>query len=285
MLTYFDAVKKLDGFDNSVSPHWLMIGAETEKSVILNNGNNFSVKIRNPAIAEIVNDVIESVTLQQRIITIKGKNKGTTFLDVFDGNALKTRLEVCVKNRREISVSFHYVVDKDGVGSRRVAAELKGIIDYINDKIFLPQANVSVRIGVINAPLKVDRVLGKYIRDTSEFPDISKTEHEVDYIMSFRDRAANINVFFVIDYESGRNPRKNKTAGVQYEKGIFIDDNINTVSSLATIENVLAHEIAHYLGVGGESHYYHLKNIDRLMYSKARGGLRILKVHANMMNR
>lgn len=285
MTPKFAAVKSLDGFDESVSPHWLMIGLNTEKSVMLTGGNQLAVKVRRADIAEITNDVVESATLQQRIITIKGKRKGTTFVDVFDGNIRKTTLEICIKSRREILVSFHYVHDNAGHGTVRNSSNLLQWLDTINNKVFLPQANVFVQLGIVNDPLKINRNLGDVVRDTSSYPNIPKSEHETDEILAHRDKAAQMNVFFVTNIEHGEDPKKNLIAGVQYEKGIFIDDNINTVSPLATIENVLAHEIGHYLGVGGESHFYKKANIKGLMYYKARGGLLIPKVHANMINR
>lgn len=281
----FEAVRKLDGFDDTVNPHWLMIGTECEKSVILNKGNSFSAKIRNPKIAEIVNDVIESVSLQQRIITIRGKNKGTTHLDVFDGNIRKAHLEVCVKNRREIRVSFHYVHDNAGNNTIRNASTLLPLLSFINNKVFLPQANVFVRLGTYNDPLRIERNLGEVVRDTSAFPDISKREHEVDLIMAKGDKTAHTNVFFVTNIEIDRDPKINATGGIKYDHGIFIDDNVNSKSPLGTIESTLVHELCHYLGVGGESHYRKLRNINGAMYYKARGGLFIGKVHANMINR
>lgn len=285
MIPKFAAVKTLDGYDDTASPNWLMIGLDTEKSVLLSGGNQLEVKVRRSEIAEITNDAVESATLQQRIITIKGKKKGTTFVDAFEGNIRKATLEICVKSKREITVSFHYVHDNAGHGTIRNSSNLHEWLDTINNKVFLPQANVFVRLGIINDPLRIERNLGTVIRDTSSYPNIPKREHETDEIMSHRDKTAQMNVFFVTNIEAGEDPKKNLIAGVQYDEGIFIDDNINTVSALATIENVLAHEIAHYLGVGGESHFYKAANIKGLMYYKARGGLFIPKVHANMINR
>lgn len=99
--------------------------------------------------------------------------------------------------------------------------------------------------------------------------------------MSYGDKAANINVFFVNKYEYDDTPDENDVTGRQYSKGIFIEDLL--VHPWATITSVLAHEIAHYLGVG-ESHYRKNRNIDGLMYFRARGGVRISKVHTNMIN-
>jgi len=283
MVPKFYAIKELDGFDSDVNPHWQMVGAGTEKSVMLIDGNDLTVKVRHREIAEIVGDSVQSSGVQRRLITIKGMRKGTTFLDVSDKGLVKTRLEIGVKNRREILVSFHFVYDNAGHHTIRNSSELSEWLAVVNDMIFLPQANIYVRQGVVNDPLTINRNLGDVVRDTSDYPNIPKREHEVDLIMSRGDKASNMNVFFVNEYEYDDTPNKSDVAGIAYGKGIFIEDNIK--HPLSRIPSVLAHEIAHYLGVGGASHYYKDRNIDGLMYYKARGGLRIAKVHANMMNR
>lgn len=135
MMPKFAATKELDGFDKIINPHWLMVGLNTEKSVFSNNGNQSTIKMRHSEIAEIIDDA-GSFTPQQRIITVRGKRKGTTFLDVFDGNVRKTALEICVKTRREVKVSFHYVFDKNDLGTKRIRADLEKVVDFINDKIF-----------------------------------------------------------------------------------------------------------------------------------------------------
>ena len=279
----FYPIKELDGFDSGVNPQWQMVGVGNEKTVMLNDGNDLSVKVRHPAIAEIIGDVIQPSAIQRRLITVKGKQRGTTFLDVSDARSIRTHLEIGVKNRREIRVSFHFVYDNAGNHTKRTNSQLIEWLDIINNVIFLPQANVFVNRGIINDPLTINRNLGDVVRDTSEYPNIPKSEHEVDLIMSYGDKAANVNVFFVNKYEDDDTPDKNDVTGRQYAKGIFIEDLL--VHPWATITSVLAHEIVHYLGVGGASHYFKSENIDGLMYFRARGGMRISKVHANMINR
>lgn len=137
---------------------------------------------------------------RSRLLEIKGRMPGTTYLEVRGSHGPVTRLEVCVKIRRYVFVMFHYVEDTTGRRTRRKAGDEVTLLEQVN-KIMVPQANVEfVRYGA--KPLKVKSDLGNVVgADEKKSPSNSVFHIEWNAVVVNSDLNADLNVFFVWEFE------------------------------------------------------------------------------------
>ena len=258
------------GFDQSVTPEWLMVALGKEKSVWLTDGDGLTVTSLFPGIASVAveeNQNAPSMPSKRRLI-VKGNMPGRTFIDVKDKTRLIKRLEVSVKTPITLKISFHYVSDSAGHTTDRNPNDLTATIEVLNS-IFTPQTNINfvekarfflnlkkdLGIGV---NYNVDYVKGGYLKG-----------HEFDLVTSKRDNSAHINIFFVWQnefvsiYKKGQKPVTETGSALGYSVGGrdimiqnwdgLVDDNGDGILDNTPIwqnGRVLAHEVGHVLGIG-----------------------------------
>ncbi|MFZ1325612.1 MAG: peptidoglycan-binding protein [Candidatus Contendobacter sp.] len=266
----FEQKEPKNGFDGTVTPPWQMVPVNGSKTVILKNAANLTVVSRNPAIATI-EDIPKCFIHGGRELTIRGKIKGQTFIDVKNGAQILASLEVAVKNKKPLKVTFNFVEDKVGNKTKRSISDVDTWVKGANDILF-KQANVEV-IKQSARNVKINQDLGSVVRFSSHLPGVAAKEHEWDVVVAKRDNAADFNVFLVWEYEQDTTPAvDNVEAGTSGGNCIF-EDNIGYLT-----HETLAHEIGHHLGVDHPA-----PGLDLLM-SPSRTDQRISKEHANIMN-
>ncbi|MFO1372587.1 MAG: peptidoglycan-binding domain-containing protein [Candidatus Competibacteraceae bacterium] len=267
----FEQKKPKDGFDGTVSPPWQMVPVNDDKTVILKNADGLSVISRNPAIAT-VEDVPKCFLHGGRELIIRGKMKGTTFIDVKNGAQILAMLEVAVKNKKTVRITFNFVEDKVGHKTTRSMGDVDTWVKNANTLLTL-QANVEViKQNVRN--VKIDQDLGPVVRYSKHLPGVNPKEHEWDVVVAKRDNTADLNVFFVWEYEQDATPEIDDSADAATAGGnCLFEDNITYQT-----HETLAHEIGHHLGVDHPA-----PGLDLLM-SPHRTDHRISKEHANIMN-
>ncbi|MCB1920027.1 MAG: peptidoglycan-binding protein [Candidatus Competibacteraceae bacterium] len=270
----FEEKTPKDGFDGAVNPPWQMVPMSGQKTVILKNAANLNVVSRNTGIAT-VEDVPKCFVHGGRELIIKGKTKGTTFIDVKDGAITVASLEIAVKTKKTIQASFHLVEDNAGHKTSRSASSVDGWVKTMND-IFLPQANIQVtKKRAIS--VKINKNLGAVVRFSKHLPGVPASEHEWDLVTAKGDASADFNVFFVWEYEQDINPNHDDTDAGTLGKNCIFEDHAGT-----NVGDTLAHELGHTLGVND---FYGAAEKPLLMYGITdQRGQKIPKAHANTMN-
>lgn len=157
------------GFDETVTPNWLMVGHGESTSMLLDFAAGKIIRSTNPRIVEVSDGGMEG---QSRVIWFEGKSPGPpTRVEVRDPNtnSLESVIEVSVKENRAIGISLNFVVD--GVGNKTVRGPGTApvLIDDLNN-IFDPQANVSFEL-LRAAPLEIKNVLGDVVREEPDIMD------------------------------------------------------------------------------------------------------------------
>lgn len=270
----FEEKKPKDGFDGAVNPPWQMVPMSGQKTVILKNADNLTVVSRNPGIATVEDDP-KCFVHGGRELIIKGKTKGTTFIDVKNGATTVASLEVAVKTKKTVQASFHLVEDNAGHKTSRTTSSIDGWVKTMND-IFLPQANIQVtKKRAIS--VKINKDLGAVVRFSSHLPGVPASEHEWDLVIAKGDASADFNVFFVWEYEQDINPNHDDTDAGTLGKNCIFEDHAGT-----NVGDTLAHELGHTLGVND---FYGATEKPLLMYGITdQRGQKIPKAHANTMN-
>ena len=269
----FEASKKHNGFDPNATPPWQMVPVNGHKVVRLMNANDLDVTSANPAIAT-VEEINKCFVHGGREFIIRGKLKGTTFIEVREGAKLWSRLEVAVKNYKPLKVSFHFVQDNAGHKTTRSPSDVDSWVKGANNILF-PQINVEVKKHNVRPNVKINKDLGSVVRYSKHLPGVPESEHEWDDVVAHRDNSADLNVFFVWEYEQDDKPNQDTSAEAGTSGGnCLFEDNIYKPTY-----DTLAHEIGHHLGV----HAHSAKGGDLLM-SPQRTDTRINKAHANKMN-
>lgn len=281
MRPQFEVDEEYYGFDKTAAPDWLMVPLNDEKHIFLKNADGMTVTSLNPRIADVkfIDPLIAVGAKGRRAFMIRGDMRGETFIEV--RNAKKTlmaRLEVAVKRERVVKVAFNFVEDAAGHKTARNPADVEAWMDTLN-ATYTPQVNVVIVKQSVQW-VKVNANLGQVVGVTKPYNPVAGAG-EWDAVVAKRDRNAEVNLFFVWEYEQDKTAFHDDAEGAEWNKNCLIED--NTLAEPSGI-NTIAHEIGHALGVPGESHYYKKQNEDGLMYY-ASSGYRIGKVHANMMNR
>ena len=277
----FEKYKNLDGFDDSINPHWQMVPLDGEKSVYLRNADGLTVQVVNPNIAQVseVSDYRAEQTDNRRLFTVKGLTYGTTFLEARKNNIVQTRLEVAVKKLKTVSLAFNFVADRKRSTDKSISY-VAGWMEALND-IYLPQTNIKfIEISANN--LSIDNDLGPEI----DFTDARGSNWEYDVIVKQADAGADINLFFVWKITDRWQPGEAFfPKGETWKSNCFIGDWLFISKEVDKI--VIAHEIGHALGIPGYQHLFHPKNRSRyMMYYRSKfAGREIMKIHANMVNK
>lgn len=263
-----------NGFDKDASPPWLMVAEDGSKTIELLNAQNMTVTSEDPSVAE-VREGLSQPGMAKRAITILGKKKGTTFVRVRGGGAVQASLEVCVKGKKTVKVAFNFVEDSAGHRTTRNISLVNTWVSRIN-AIYVPQTNIHVE-KVSSRAVKVARDLGAVVRYSSHISTAAASEHEWNVVVAKGDGSADFNFFYVWEYEQDATPGTDNTDAGALNGNCIFEDHAGT-----EVEETMAHELGHYLGVGD---FYTTASRTWLMhgYTDVRGR-KIPKAHANTMN-
>jgi hypothetical protein len=155
-------------------------------------------------------------------------------------------LRISVKEKKVIKVSFHFISDSSGTRTNRDPRIVDDIIRRLNE-IWTPQANVVFEKKLVDSPV-VAKDMGSVVRFSRQLegpPDnVPPSEHDWDDVVAKADPGANLNIYFVWEYEQDNTPNVDNT-----DAGTLGTDTVFEDSAGTDIGETLAHEAGHLLGI------------------------------------
>ncbi|MBI3680100.1 MAG: hypothetical protein HY235_06855 [Acidobacteria bacterium] len=281
----FVSAFRIQGFDRHAAPsRWQMVPTTGVRYVILRQGAGLTVSSRNTGIctveevrdADLPADDRQPFAVGDRFFRLRGKAHGSTFIDAKSGAAVTVSLEASVKNLKTVKVKFNFVRDNAAHKTIRVPADVNR---QFATACWMYREQLNVKLESLGTRwVDVAQNLGAVVRFSSHLAGVPAAEHEWGVVTALRDAAADLNVFFVWEYEQDLTPATDDTnAGTMGGNCIFEDD----IGAGIPMWRTLSHEIGHHLGV--DDHYDAAKKYE-LMYGRSDRGIHVPKGHADIMN-
>ena len=240
----FEEITPKHGFDNSVNPPWLVVPVHNPP-----DQNEVRVTVEPatacPLLFFCVEDASKAVPTPTsasgfpQTLVLSGIDKGHTALKVRSHSPTGTvcaTLNVCVRDKKTISVDFHFMSDSNGHGTTRLPAEADAFIAAMN-AIWTPQANVVFEKGTVDSPM-VAADLGSVVEWYPANP-----ANEWDDVVAHR-LGGPPDVYFVWEYEQDGTPATDNVDAAQLGGDILFEDAAGNETG-----ETLAHEMGHYLGI------------------------------------
>lgn len=247
----FVAGRALNGFDGRSEPPWQMVPANGNRIVQLLGGQDLTVTSLDPAVT--VTEIRPRAITKSRLFLLSGQPGLVGLKDrrivARDGSGqVKAQLLVDIVRDFSVKVTFHLVQDEHG-GSVRSAADVAASLETAN-RILFGHANIHLHAHDIS---HVDHIFGKAVNYIEAREKKEDDADEWDYLDTYRDPTADINVFFVNNILTYKEEAQNKklvaygvTSGTS--PTILIRDPTKYRRAFAAGE-VLAHEVGHALGL------------------------------------
>ncbi len=278
----FEKAYSMKGFDSHRINRWQMVPLNDTRYIILRDGAGLIVSSTDPAkllVTEITRATLPVSGLQpirsgDRFLKLEGKNHGAVEVQAKNaaGIVVKT-LEVDVKRKKTVNISFNFVRDNAGHRTLRNTSQASTWVNGING-IYFGQTNIEIKLKLFRN-VTVAQNLGNTVTFTAHIPGAPAGSHEWDVVVATGDASADMNFFLVWDYEQDLDRTTDTDAGTLAGNCIF-EDNIG-----GSITRNMSHEVGHYLGVLDQ---YVATRKRELMYGYADGGIHIPKDDANIMN-
>lgn len=243
----FEKCFNMKGFDRGRVPRWQMVPKDGDRYVALRGGGALvHVFSEDPSICtvtEIELAALDSVPGERmplaagdRVFHLRGVKKGRTFIKALDAERNGgVELEVGVKERKTVKVTFNFVRDSAGHSTQRAPASARGWVSTMN-YIYNGQANIYFRLMHARW-VTATQDLGASVTWT---PGPGK---EWDIVAALGDATADLNYFLVWDYwQSGDDATSDTDAGTLSGVCLF-EDNAGV-----HVGTTMAHEAGHHLG-------------------------------------
>lgn len=239
-------LEKFAGYDDSVNPNSLVIPV---------NGSRQATVTITPAgaVPEFVSldPEIATVTPIPGGIVVTGKADGATNVLALDGTRLLDALNIEVKDRRELTVDYHFTRDsaKPPHHTTRSLGDAGSLTDTLN-RIWERQANVHFNKGTVDDP-----TIPRPLRDVVQMDDL--------FDFALLATGGDYNVFLVWEYEPialdpfpGFTPPDIEGVTAVPPKGGMIKKTITLLEDSACPDGLtIAHEAGHFMGLArGKGH-------------------------------
>ena len=254
-----------------------MVPTGGSRQVKLFGAAGFSLSNNTPGIFTVVELPLPFSNV--RHLFIVGLRDGTGQLVVKDGATVKARLDVDVKDKKSVKVTFNFVKDNAGHKTGRTHASVDALIRQAN-AILTPQANVEIIKHRVR-DVTVNQNLRRVVRFSSHLAGVRARQHEWDDVIAHADATADLNIYFVWEYEQDRTPLVDDTNAGTLGSDILMDDDIEDHGVHHGDHVTMAHEVGHALGVDHTA-----ARITKCLLSpgSVRTDVYIPKAHANTMN-
>ncbi len=215
----------------------------------------------------------------KQVLTVTGVARGTTDIQAkFDGTNAE-KLNVSVKKKTTLRVTFNYVSDNAGHGTIRGHAEANNLLARLNE-IYGPQTNMEFVLNQVR-DVQVSQNLGDKVDKIGCTPGVTACEFlspEIVAITSLADSTADRNIFFIREIERKPPTPSIDVAAIGENPGsiMLVEDRLG-----GDFGQVVSHEMGHNFGLG---HYTNMNEMHYLMYYTTSGGCFIPKSEADKIN-
>jgi hypothetical protein len=237
----FVKVFDMQGFDRHRAPQWQMVPWVGTRYVALRDGAGLAVTSMNPTIVTALEVPLSSVPTtdrlplqpNDRVFMLLGVSRGNTKVRATGGPGA-VDLEVGVKARKNVRISFNFVRDGAGHKTKRVPAQAAEWVKTLN-YVFEGQANTKIILAQ-SRWVNVAANLGRRI--TSNKAGVGEQAH----LFPLGDSGADVNMFLVWDLDITGNA-DDEQAFAQGSNIVFRDD------AGRQIRETMSHELGHALGL------------------------------------
>ena len=271
-------VFNMRGFDKDAAPRWQMVPVDGDRYMALRNGAGLTVTSNDPTVVtvtEIAQAAIprepERMPVQagDRIFKLHGVKKGNARIQAKNGAALDVELEVDVKDKKTVRVTFNFVRDSAGHHTTRVPASAASWVATLN-YVYRWQANIHVVLRQTrNVAVASD--LGPQV-----MWDPTPTS-EWNTVTALGDPGADMNYFLVWEYEQDATPTIDNTDAGTLGSNCIFEDHAGTAVAVS-----MAHEMGHFLG--RPDHYVAARRLELMYGITDRRGIHLPKADVNGMN-
>ena len=280
----FHKLYNMKGFDRYRSPRWQHVPRRRNRYVLLRDGAGLTVAVTNAHRATVTEVDLASLSVKGRRPT----KAGDRFFKIYGRAAGATRiraknaaghtvvsLELGVKNKKTVNITFNFVRDNAGHSTTRSTADVRQWIRSLN-WIYRGQANIRIN-QKLNRTVTVPQNLGTVVRFSSHLPGVPAAAHEWSAVTAVGNPAADMNFFFVWEYEQDGTPHADSADAGTLTNNCIFEDNAGS-----QVAETLAHEIGHYLGCDDQ---YIVARKRELMYGITdTRGIHLPKQDVNVMN-
>ena len=234
----FGESSSCSGFDDTTDPPWLIFlkeGQNTAKAKITPSTAATEVDFESGDTNKATVLPISASGSPQTII-VKGVAKGDTNVKAKADNTEAGTLNISVKERKTIKVALHYMKDNAGHSTTRSNVSAQNVIDEMNAH-WTPQANIVFTKFAVDdptVPKDLGNIVGEVPTATGEWLDIT----------AFVTAGADMNIFFVWEFETDADPATDSADGGTAGSNVLIEDN-----TAMTVGRDAAHEAGHVFGV------------------------------------
>ena len=241
----FFKIFNMHGFDSHHLPKWQMVPKGGKRYMGLRDGAGLAVASDNPAVCRIteilhtdVPAIGGSTTLLRadRVFSLDGTGHGNTLIRA-TGRAGAVNLEVGVKNKKTIRITFNFVRDSARHATRRVPATGAAWVATMN-YIFTGQANIEL-ISRAARWVDVPRDLGTTVATTTT--GVGEEAH----LYPLGDAGADVNIFLVwsMDITDGASDEDAFAEGTR----IVFEDTAGR-----QVGETMSHELGHTQGLADQ---------------------------------
>lgn len=278
MAAEWHKVFNMRGFDKNATPKWQMVPVDGNRYMALRNGAGLTVTSNDPTVVTVteithaqIPHLSERMPIQpaDRIFKLHGVKTGNARIQAKNGAVLDVELEVDVKSKKTVRVSFNFVQDSAGHKTVRAPAASMHWIASMN-YVYSEQANIHIKLSH-NRTVSVPVDLG-----TEVMWDASPTS-EWNTVTALGDAGADMNYFLVWEYEQDATPTIDDTDAGTLGGNCIFEDNAGIHVGVT-----MAHELGHFLG--RPDHYVVARRLELMYGITDQRGVHLTKDDVNGMN-
>lgn len=285
----YEKTRDCQGFDDTTKDasentiYWLVVKESGTNNVVRANiepnqaATHVSFNSSNPGVATVAP---ANAAHDNQVLTVTGVASGAADIQAQFDNTDAEKLQVVVKKKKTLRMTFNYVSDNAGHHTRRSHAEANTFITRLNE-IWGPQANVEFVLNQVR-DIQVNQDLTgvvDFIKCTATITsNCGMRSPDVLAIINQADTTADRNVYFVWETEPSPVVANQDVDAFAATPGtdLLLEDNLGGNEG-----QIISHEEGHNFGLG---HHTIPAEVRYLMYWTTAGGCFIPKAEADVAN-
>ena len=280
MAAEWHKVFNMMGFDKDAAPKWQMVPVSGDRYMALRDGVGLTVTstdVTKLTATEINRSALPSagqrmpLQASDRIFKLRGVAKGSARIQAKAGAVLRAELEVDIKDRKNVGITFNFVRDSAGHHTIRVPASAAQWVRDVNG-IYNGQANIFVTLRATRN-VAVPSNLGPQVMWDAT------AGSEWNTVTALGDAGADLNVFLVWEYEQDATPAVDNTNAGTLTGNTIMEDHLTAGKPTFV---TIGHEMGHHLGASDRNSA--TEKAFLMFGAGTRTGVHLPKADVNTMN-